>query len=116
MTTRELSMDYEKDKVSVQALPLFGMARRKAEIPEAFRKREQKTKMSKKEWKWQRGIVAHPLSESHWNRGHSSMKKWESEKHKGWSMPAGRLQRPRGHRWLFAREGWKVVSMWLGRV
>ena len=29
-------------------------------------------------------IVAHPLSESQWNRGYSSMKQWESEKHKNW--------------------------------
>ena len=37
---------------------------------------------------WQRGIVAHLLSESQWNRGHFSLKKWESEKRKSWSMPA----------------------------
>ena len=30
------------------------------EIPEAFRKWEQKACTSKKEWKWQRGIVTHP--------------------------------------------------------
>ena len=42
----------------------------------------------KKEWKWQRGIVTHPLSESQWNRGHISMNKWESEKHKRGGMPA----------------------------
>ena len=47
------------------------------EIQEAFRK-----------WKWQRGIVAHPLSESQWNGSHFSMQKWESEKHKSWGMPA----------------------------
>ena len=29
-----------------------------------------------------------PLNEIQWNRGHFSMKKWESEKHKSWSMPA----------------------------
>ena len=57
-------------------------------IPEAFRKWEQKAKTSKKEWKWQRGIVAHPLSESQWIWGHFSMRKWESEKHKNWGMPA----------------------------
>ena len=34
------------------------------ENPEAFRKWEQKVKPSKIEWKWQRGIVAHPLGES----------------------------------------------------
>ena len=45
------------------------------EIPEAFRKWEQKARTSKKEWTWQKGIVAHPLSESQWNRGHFSMKK-----------------------------------------
>ena len=41
------------------------------EIPEAFWKWEQKARTSKNEWKWQRGIVAHPLSESQWNRATS---------------------------------------------
>ena len=45
------------------------------EIPEAFKKWEQEARTSKKEWKWQRGIATHPLSESQWNRGHFSMKK-----------------------------------------
>ena len=58
------------------------------EIPEAFRKLEQKTKTSKKEWKWQRGIVVHPLGESQWNSGHFSMRKWESERLKSWVVPA----------------------------
>ena len=66
--------------------------RRKAkgstEIPEAFRKWELKVRTSKKEWMWQRFFVAHPLSESQWNRGHFSMKKWESERHKNWGSPA----------------------------
>ena len=57
-------------------------------IPEAFRKSEQKARTSKKEWKWQRGIVTHPLCESQWNLGHFSMKQWESEKHRSWGMPA----------------------------
>ena len=51
------------------------------EITEAPRKWEQKARTSEKEWKWQRGIVTHPLSESQWNKGHFSMKK-KSEKHK----------------------------------
>ena len=42
---------------------------------------KQKARTSK-EWKWQKGIVTHPPSGSQWNRGHFSMKKWESEKHK----------------------------------
>ena len=58
------------------------------EIPEAFRKWEEKARTSKKEWKWQRGIVAHPLSESQRNRGHFSVTKWESEKHKSCGVPA----------------------------
>ena len=59
------------------------------EILEAFRKWEQKARTSKKQWKWQRCIVTHPLSEGHWNRRHFSMKKWEPEKHKSWGIPAG---------------------------
>ena len=47
-----------------------------------------KARTSKKEWKWQRGIVAHPLMESQWNRGHFRMTKWESEKHKKLGLPA----------------------------
>ena len=58
------------------------------EIPEVFRKLELKARTSKKEWKWQRGIVEHPLSGSQWNRGHISMRKWESEKHESWGIPA----------------------------
>ena len=58
------------------------------EIPEAFRKLQQQTRISMKEWKWQIGIVVHPLSDSQWNSGHFSMRKWESEKHKSWVMPA----------------------------
>ena len=60
----------------------------KREMPEAFRKWEQKSQTSKKEWKWHRGTVTHLLSESLWNRGRFSMMKWESEQHKSWSMPA----------------------------
>ena len=51
-------------------------------------KLEQKARTSKKEWKWQRGIVEHPLCGSQRNRDHFSMRKWESEKHKSWGMPA----------------------------
>ena len=36
----------------------------RADIPESVRVWEQKAKTSKKEWKWQRGIVAHFLIES----------------------------------------------------
>ena len=62
-------------------LPLAKMYEVRREIPEAFRKLEQKARTSKKEWKWQRGIVVHPL------RGHFSMRKWVSEKHNNWGIP-----------------------------
>ena len=55
-------------------------------IPEAFRKWEQNAKTSKIEWRWQRGIVEHPLSGSQWNRGNFRMKMWESEKHRSWCV------------------------------
>ena len=61
-------------------------------IPDAFRKWEQKTRTSKKEWKWQRGIAEHALSESQRNRSHFSMKRWESEKLSCWSMTAEGLR------------------------
>ena len=57
------------------------------EIPEAFRKWEQKARTQRKEWKWQRRIDAILLRESQWNRGYFSVKKWKSEKHKKLSMP-----------------------------
>ena len=36
----------------------------------------------------------HPLGESQWNRGHFSVRKWESEKHKSWCM---QVEGFRGH-------------------
>ena len=71
-----------------QALPLPRLVRSQTGDSRIFRKLKQKAKTSKKEWKWQRGTVEHPLNESQWNRGHFSMRKWESEKHKSWGMPA----------------------------
>ena len=85
------------------------------DIPESFRKWEQKAKTSKEECKWQRGKVAHPLSESQWNRGHFSVTKWESEKVRSWSMPVeGFNQGPCGHRRPLVGKDWQVGSMWLG--
>ena len=60
----------------------------------------------------------HPLSESQWNRGHFSMKKWESEKHRCWCMQMegfsghvatdGSLSRKTG-KWKACR--WAVVQL-----
>ena len=65
-----------------------------------------------KEWKWQRCIVTHPLSESQWNRVHFSIIKMESEKHKCWCMPA---DGPCSHRWLSTGHGRNVESMSVGQ-
>ena len=58
------------------------------EIPEVFQEVGAKSKNSKEEWKWQIGVVEHPLTASQWNRGHFSKRQWESEKHKSRGMPA----------------------------
>ena len=49
-----------------------------------------KPETSKKELKWQRGIVdaSVQVNESLSNQGHFRMKKWESEEHKSWGLPA----------------------------
>ena len=84
------------------------------EIPEAFRMWEQKARTSKKEWKWHRGIVAHPRSENQWNRGHFSMEKWKSEKHKSWCTPAKSFKCHVATDGSLPGKGWQVESMWLG--
>ena len=84
--------EFEELKDGIWLEPALALLRKKTK-PEAFRKWEQKAGTSKKEWKWRRGIVKHPLSESQWNRGLFSIKKWESEKHKSWGMPAEGFKR-----------------------
>ena len=61
----------QQEKHRLYHCPAWHEVRR--EIPQTFRTWEQKAKTSKKEWKWQRGVVAHPNSDSPWNRGQSSM-------------------------------------------
>ena len=59
------------------------------EIPEAFQKVGTKCENLKERVEVAKGSCdASLFSESQWNRGHFSMKMWESEKHKSWSMPA----------------------------
>ena len=64
------------------------------DIPAVFRTWEQKAKTSKKEWKWQRGVVEIPLGGSQWNRGNSRMKMGESENHRSWGL---QVEGFRGH-------------------
>ena len=59
---------------------------------EEMRKWEQGAKTSKKGKTWQRGIVTHPLRESHWARSHFGVKRWESEKAKKLELPGRRIQ------------------------
>ena len=61
----------------------------------------------------------HLLSESQWNRGQFSMRKWESEKHKSWSTPAEGFSRGHiatdgsllGNAGKWGACGWAVVQL-----
>ena len=66
-------------------------------IPEAFRKWEQKARISKKEWKWRGGVVAHPLSESRWKRCDFSMTKMGVREAQELGHANRRVRRPRYH-------------------
>ena len=46
-------------------------------------------------------------------QGQFSLKKWESEKHKSWSLPAEGFKGPRRHGRLSSGYCRKVGSMWL---
>ena len=69
------------------------------QIPEAFRKWEQKARTTKKEWKVD-----------------FKMKKRESEKHQSWCLPAEgflKVMLPRmGHFWVLQESGEHVVGQW----
>ena len=73
-----------------QALPLPRMVRSQTRDSRGFLEDgEQKSKNLKGSGSGKEvGIVEHPLSGSQWNRGHFSMRKWESEKHKNSDTPA----------------------------
>ena len=55
-------------------------------IPEKLSEWEQKDKTSKKDWRWQRGITSHSVSEV-WKRSLLTVRRWESEKHKSSGIP-----------------------------
>ena len=81
------------------------------QIPETRRKCEQKATTSKKEWKWQRGIVTDPPNES--QQGHFSLKKSGSLRSIKLVYASRRISRPYCCRWLSSGHGRIVVSMWL---
>ena len=49
-------------------------------------------------------------------RGHFSMRKWESENHKSWCMPAEGFKGHVATDGSLLRKRWQVGSMWLGEV
>ena len=67
----------------------------------------------KKEWKWQRGIATHPLSESQWNRSHFSLKKWRVREAQKLGHASRKVQRPRCNWRLSSGYCWEVKSMWM---
>ena len=60
-----------------------------------------------------RHCVTHPLSGSQRNRGHFTVKLWESGKHKSWGMPAEGFKGHVANGRLSSGDSWKVGSMWL---
>ena len=78
------------------------------EIPETCRKCEQQVKSSRREWKWQRGVVEHPLRESQWTRVQFRLGFGEDQQ-----LGHARFQRSRCHGRLSSGYSWKVVCMWL---
>ena len=54
----------------------------RSQMPEKFRKWEQRARTSENDWKLHRGITTHPLSGSQWIKSHLRVQRWESEKHK----------------------------------
>ena len=64
-----------------QALPSPRIVRGQTGDPRGFQKEGAKKREPFKK-------KSDPRSESQCNRGHLSIKKWESEKHKSWCMPA----------------------------
>ena len=83
------------DKHRLYHCPVWNEVRH--QLPDPCRRWQQKAKTSKKEWKWQIGIVEHPQSEKPMEQCHLSMKKWKSEKHKKLVCASRRLQGPRCH-------------------
>ena len=47
----------------------------RSQLSEELRKWKQRARTSKREWKWQRGVVTHPPSDSQWVKSHSSVQK-----------------------------------------
>ena len=56
--------------------------------------------------------MTHPLSKSQWNRGHFRMKKWESERHKTWGLPAEGLLLRTAPCWEEQENGEHVAGQW----
>ena len=80
------------------------------EIPEAFRKLEQKAKTSNKKMEMAKRHCDDPQIESQWNTCHfSKKKKRESEKHRKLGPPSRRVSRPCCHGRI---TGVLVVGQW----
>ena len=94
----------------VQALPLSRMARSQAGDSGALLKVGAKSENVE-----ERMEVAKKYSRASFqrNKGHFSLKKWESEKHKSWRMPGEGFRGPCGHRrpGKWGACGWAVVQL-----
>ena len=67
-----------------QVVPLSNLAGSERPAPGGI------SKTSKEDCKWQRSNTSYPLSGgNYWKKSHVSDRKWESEKHRSWSMTVG---------------------------
>ena len=79
------------------------------QIPRDLGEMGAKAKTSKKDWKWQRGVTSHPVSEGHWKKSHLTVWRWESEKAQKVGafqlMVFGTMSPPMALRWE-SQAGW----------
>ena len=75
---KKVSRMYQRRKHGeAQIISLHRVGRRSETCSRAHR-----AKISQKDWKWQRGLTSHTPGEGRWKKGHLTVRKWESEKHK----------------------------------
>ena len=88
------------------------------QIPRDLGEMGAKAKTSKKDWKWQRGVTSHLVSEGHWKKSHLTVWRWESEKHISGSIPVDGFRNhvaadgsPLGVSSRWGACGWSVVQV-----
>ena len=86
------------------------------QIPQDLGEMGAKAKTSKKDWKWQRGVTSHPVSEGDWKKSHLTVWRWESEKAKKVGVfqlkVFGTMSPPMALRWESQAGGARAAGRW----